>query len=94
MKNVFIKSLGLVLALSACQKENDEIGYSDIEEPVSVSFSSQISRVVGTQWELNDGVGISATDGNSVNYTNVKYLSGRVRQFYCCRGCRTYMFWK
>lgn len=75
MKNVFIKSLGLVLALSACQKENNEIGYTDIEEPVSVSFSSQISRVEGTQWEPNDKVGISATDGNSVNYTNVKYLS-------------------
>lgn len=75
MKKAFIKSLGLVLALSACQKENNEIGYSDIEEPVSVSFSSQISRVAGTQWELNDEVGISAADGNSVNYTNVKYLS-------------------
>lgn len=75
MKNVFIKSLGLVLALSACQKENNEIGYTDIEEPVSVSFSSQISRVVGTQWEQDDEVGISATDGSGVNYTNVKYLS-------------------
>lgn len=81
MKNVFIKSLGLVLALSACQKENNEIGYTDIEEPVSVSFSSQISRVEGTQWEPNDEVGISATDGNSVNYTNVKYLSGASGNF-------------
>ena len=67
MKKAFIKSLGLLLALSACQKENSEIGYSDIEEPVSVSFSSLISRVVGIQWEQNDEVGISATDGNSVN---------------------------
>lgn len=81
MKNVFIKSLGLVLALSACQKENSEIGYSDIEEPVSVSFSSQISRVVGTQWELNDEVGISATDGQNVSYTNVKYLSDESGNF-------------
>lgn len=75
MKKAFIKSLGLVLALSACQKENNEIGYSDIEEPVSVSFSSQISRVDGTLWELNDEVGISATDGSDVDYVNVKYLS-------------------
>lgn len=86
MKNVFIKSLGLVLALSACQKENSEIGYSDIEEPVSISFSSQISRVVGTQWEDYDEVGISATDGNSVNYTNVKYLSDASGNFSVPKG--------
>lgn len=92
MKNVFIKSLGLVLALSACQKENNEIGYSDIEEPVSVSFSSQISRVVGTQWELNDEVGISATDGNSVNYTNVKYLSDVSGNFTVAKGVEPICF--
>lgn len=92
MKKAFIKSLGLVLALSACQKENDEIGYSDIEEPVSVSFSSQISRVVGTQWELNDEVGISATDRNSVNYTNVKYLSDASGNFTVADGVEPICF--
>ena len=92
MKKAFIKSLGLVLALSACQKENNEIGYSDIEEPVSVSFSSQISRVVGTQWELNDEVGISATDGNSVNYTNVKYLSNESGNFTVADGVEPICF--
>lgn len=60
---------------SACQKENNEIVNSDLNEPVSVSFSSQISRVIGTQWENNDEVGISATDGSDVDYVNVKYLS-------------------
>lgn len=73
--NFIIKSLGLLLMLSACQKENNEIVNSDLNEPVSVSFSSQISRVIGTQWENDDEVGISATDGNDVNYVNVKYLS-------------------
>lgn len=92
MKNVFIKSLGLVLALSACQKENSEIGYSDIEEPVSISFSSQISRVVGTQWEDYDEVGISATDGNSVNYTNVKYLSDALGNFTVAEGVEPICF--
>lgn len=75
MKTNFIKSLGLLLMFSACQKENNEIVNSDLNEPVSVSFSSQISRVIGTQWENNDEVGISATDGQGVSYTNVKYLS-------------------
>ena len=75
MKTNFIKSLGLLLMFSACQKENNEIVNSDLNEPVSVSFSSQISRVIGTQWQSDDEVGISATDGQSVSYTNVKYLS-------------------
>lgn len=75
MRTNFIKSLGLLLMFSACQKENNEIVNSDLNEPVSVSFSSQISRVVGTKWEPNDEVGISATDGENVSYTNVKYLS-------------------
>lgn len=86
MKKAFIKSLGLVLALSACQKENNEIGYSDIEEPVSVSFSSQISRVVDTKWEPNDEVGISAKDGQDVSYTNVKYLSDASGDFSVPKG--------
>ena len=92
MKKAFIKSLGLLLALSACQKENSEIGYSDIEEPVSVSFSSLISRVVGIQWEQNDEVGISATDGNSVNYTNVKYLSDASGNFTVAEGVEPICF--
>ena len=75
MRTNFIKSLGLLLMFSACQKENNEIVNSDLNEPVSVSFSSQISRVIGTQWQSDDEVGISATDGQSVSYTNVKYLS-------------------
>lgn len=75
MRTNFIKSLGLLLMFSACQKENNEIVNSDLNEPVSVSFSSQISRVIGIQWESSDEVGISATDGNDVNYVNVKYLS-------------------
>lgn len=75
MKTNFIKSLGLLLMFSACQKENNEIVNSDLNEPVSVSFSSQISRVIGTQWESDDEVGISATDGSDVDYVNVKYLS-------------------
>ena len=74
MKTNFIKSLGLLLMFSACQKENNEIVNSDLNEPVSVSFSSQISRVTGSSWENNDSVGISAT-GTDVTYTNVKYLS-------------------
>ena len=73
--NFIIKSLGLLLMFSACQKENNEIVNSDLNEPVSVSFSSQISRVIGTQWESSDEVGISATDGSGVDYVNVKYLS-------------------
>ncbi len=75
MKTNFIKSLGLLLMFSACQKENNEIVNSDLNEPVSVSFSSQISRVIGTLWESDDEVGISATDGSDVDYVNVKYLS-------------------
>lgn len=75
MRTNFIKSLGLLLMFSACQKENNEIVNSDLNEPVSVSFSSQISRVIGTQWEKDDEVGISATDGQGVSYTNVRYLS-------------------
>lgn len=75
MRTNFIKSLGLLLMFSACQKENNEIVNSDLNEPVSVSFSSQISRVTGTQWGKNDEVGISATDGSGVDYVNVKYLS-------------------
>lgn len=75
MRTNFIKSLGLLLMFSACQKENNEIVNSDLNEPVSVSFSSQISRVSGTQWQSDDEVGISATDGQDVSYTNVKYLS-------------------
>ena len=74
MRTNFIKSLGLLLMFSACQKENNEIVNSDLNEPVSVSFSSQISRVTGSSWENNDSVGISAT-GTDVTYTNVKYLS-------------------
>lgn len=81
MRTNFIKSLGLLLMFSACQKENNEIVNSDLNEPVSVSFSSQISRVIGTQWENNDEVGISATDGNDVNYVNVKYLSNASGNF-------------
>lgn len=81
MKKAFIKSLGLVLALSACQKENNEIVNSDLNEPVSVSFSSQISRVIGTNWQMNDEVGISATGGQNVSYTNVKYLSDTIGNF-------------
>lgn len=75
MRTNFIKSLGLLLMFSACQKENNEIVNSDLNEPVSVSFSSQISRVIGTNWQMNDEVGISATDGSGVDYVNVKYLS-------------------
>lgn len=75
MRTNFIKSLGLLLMFSACQKENNEIVNSDLNEPVSVSFSSQISRVIGTQWQSDDEVGISATDGQDVSYTNVRYLS-------------------
>lgn len=75
MRTNFIKSLGLLLMFSACQKENNEIVNSDLNEPVSVSFSSQISRVTGTQWGSDDEVGISATDGSGVDYVNVKYLS-------------------
>lgn len=81
MKNVFIKSLGLLLMFSACQKENNEIVNSDLNEPVSVSFSSQISRVIGTNWQMNDEVGISATGGQNVSYTNVKYLSDTFGNF-------------
>ena len=86
MRTNFIKSLGLLLMFSACQKENNEIVNSDLNEPVSVSFSSQISRVIGTQWEKDDEVGISATDGQDVSYTNVRYLSDASGNFSVPKG--------
>ncbi len=91
MRTNFIKSLGLLLMFSACQKENNEIVNSDLNEPVSVSFSSQISRVTGSSWENNDSVGISAT-GTDVTYTNVKYLSDAGGKFTVSEGVQPICF--
>lgn len=73
MKNVILVLSVFLFFCSSCSK--DESQNENLINPVVVSFESQISRVVGTSWEDDDEVGISATDGSEVTYTNVKYLS-------------------
>lgn len=72
MKNAILTLSVFLFVLSSCNKEKLQI--EDLKNPVIVNFESQISRVVGTSWEDDDEVGISATDGNEVTYKSIKIL--------------------
>ncbi len=90
MKNVILVLSVFLFFCSSCSK--DESQNENSINPVIVSFESQISRVVGTSWENDDEVGISATDGSEVTYTNVKYLSDVNGNFAVAEGVQPICF--
>ena len=90
MKNVILVLSVFLFFCSSCSK--DESQNENSINPVIVSFESQISRVVGTSWENDDEVGISATDGSEVTYTNVKYLSDASGKFTVSEGVQPICF--
>ena len=90
MKNVILLLSLFLIFCSSCSKE--ETQNENSINPVIVSFESQISRVVGTSWEDDDEVGISATDGGEVTYANVKYLSDENGNFAVAEGVQPICF--
>lgn len=64
----------LALALVACGDENELAGDVQLlDSPKEVSFSAGIlSRASGSNWNVDDEVGISATGGGT-SYSNVQY---------------------
>lgn len=79
MKTSILAMAALAMFFAACTSEDEEqiIKNGDkktLDNPVAVDFSAGIAtRVNGNQWEAEDAVGISVTDGADGNYTNVKY---------------------
>lgn len=90
MKKVFLVLSVFLFFCSSCSK--DESQNDNSINPVLVSFESHISRVVGTSWENDDEVGISATDGDEVTYTNIKYLSDTNGNFTAGEGVQPICF--
>lgn len=90
MKNVILVLSVFLFFCSSCSK--DESQNENLINPVVVSFESQISRVVGTSWENDDEVGISATDGNEVTYKSIKYLSDENGSFTVAEGVQPICF--
>ena len=90
MKNVILLLSLFLIFCSSCSKE--ETQNENSINPVIVSFESQISRVVGTSWEDDDEVGISATDGDEVTYTNTKYISDENGNFAVAEGVQPICF--
>lgn len=67
----------IALALTACGNDNDP---QPENRPVPASLSAGIgrmdmpqSRAAGTAWAPNDAIGITATAGSAVLYTNIHY---------------------
>ena len=90
MKNVILVLSAILFLFPSCNKEESQA--EDLSNPVVVKFESQISRVVGTSWVDKDEVGISATDGDEVTYTNVKYLSDENGKFAVAEGVQPICF--
>lgn len=75
MKKYFILPAVLLLALTACNSEEEATGNSG--ENIPVSFTADIAgqqptRAYDRTWENGDKIGISGTSGD-VTYTNVAY---------------------
>lgn len=75
MKKYFILPAALLLALTACNSEEEATGNSG--ENIPVSFTADIAgqqptRAYDRTWENGDKIGISGTSGD-VTYTNVAY---------------------
>lgn len=90
MKNVILLLSLFLIFCSSCSKE--ETQNENSINPIIVSFKSQISRVVGTSWENDDEIGISATDGYEVTYSNIKYLSDANGSFTVLEGVQPICF--
>lgn len=90
MKNAILTLSVFLFVLSSCNRE--KLQTEDLKNPVIVNFESQISRVVGTSWENDDEVGISATDGNEVTYKSIKYLSDENGSFTVAEGVQPICF--
>lgn len=88
---ILILSISLFL-FSSCNKEENQSENENLKDPVVVKFESQISRVAGTSWEDSDEVGITASDGSEVTYTNVKYLSDENGNFVVAEGAQPICF--
>ena len=91
MKKTILNLLLFLACMSSCSKNDSFEKTEELSNPVIVSFESQISRVVGTSWENDDEVGISAT-GTDVTYTNVKYLSDASGKFTVPEGVQPICF--
>ena len=91
MKKTILNLLLFLACMSSCSKNDSFEKTEELSNPVIVSFESQISRVVGTSWENDDEVGISAT-GTDVTYTNVKYLSDASGKFTVSEGVQPICF--
>ena len=91
MKKTILNLLLFLACMSSCSKNDSFEKTEELSNPVIVSFESQISRGVGTSWENDDEVGISAT-GTDVTYTNVKYLSDASGKFTVSEGVQPICF--
>lgn len=75
MKKYFMLPAALLLALTACNNEEEATGNSGENTPVSFTADiagQQTTRAYDQIWENGDKIGISGTSGD-VTYTNVAY---------------------
>ena len=81
LKKIYFLSLITLIAFSACNKENDDLHK---QQSLPVSFSSSIeaqTRVIGTNWENGDKVGVFAIESGTTlqdetiveNYNNLSF---------------------
>ncbi|KGN95429.1 fimbrillin family protein [Porphyromonas crevioricanis] len=65
----------LLLALTACDKENEPTIQAD--GPVAAMITAEIAvgqtRASGVTWSATDAIGISTVDGTKTNYANIPY---------------------
>lgn len=75
MKKYFMLPAALLLALTACNNEEEATGNSGENTPVSFTADiagQRTTRAYDQTWENGDKIGISGTSGD-VTYTNVAY---------------------
>ena len=81
LKKLYFLSLIILVAFSACNKEDDQLHK---QESLPVSFSSSIeaqTRVIGTNWENGDKIGVFAIENGATlqdetiveNYNNLSF---------------------
>ena len=81
LKKLYFLSLIILIAFSACNKEDDQLHK---QESLPVSFSSSIeaqTRVIGANWENGDKIGVFAIENGATlkdetiveNYKNLSF---------------------
>ncbi|MFI3288078.1 MAG: fimbrillin family protein [Rikenellaceae bacterium] len=73
MKNLFIYSLGALLAFTACTKEDSLTPSSTNQVTFTSSISSATTKVTDTDFDSGDAISVYAKSGETLVAENVKY---------------------